>query len=158
MSTQKDLVGVVAQSVGAAVGAAHALCLGGVEVALADDPGGLVAGELERGGGGQELHQPGGFALFDDTTLSFLHRFGERFRADTQCDKKQRRHYGSTASRLSFGKRASPLAPGPRLFRTSHERTTAVSVDFRNRRREQAWTVAVAVLPPIVRSSSEGHR
>ena len=54
------LVGGEAQPVGAAVGAAHALCLGGVEVALADHPGGRVAGDLQRGGGGRELHQQGG--------------------------------------------------------------------------------------------------
>jgi hypothetical protein len=62
----RTLVGGVAQTVGAAVGAAHALCLGGVEVALADHPGGLVAGELQRGGGGRELHQQGGSRALEE--------------------------------------------------------------------------------------------
>jgi hypothetical protein len=82
----RTLVGVVAQPVGAAVGAAHALCLGGVEVTLADHPGGQVAGELQRGGGGRELHQQGGSGSLEahDAICSFLHRFRECFRADTR--------------------------------------------------------------------------
>jgi len=71
----RTLVGVVAQAVSATVRAAHALCLRGVEVALADHPGGLVAGELQRGGGGRELHRQGGSRSLRNTTISFLHRF-----------------------------------------------------------------------------------
>ena len=97
----RTLVGVVAQPVGATVRAAHALCLRGVEVALADHPGGLVAGELQRGGGGQELHQRGRIAIARGTTVSFLHRFGECFGADTQRDRKRHRDWRATARRAA---------------------------------------------------------
>ena len=42
--------------------------------------------------------------------------------------------------------------------RPSHARATAVSVDYCNRGREQAWTVAAAVLPPIVQDGRLGAR
>jgi hypothetical protein len=76
----RTLVGGVAQPVGAAVGAAHALCLGGVEVTLADHPGGLVAGELQRGGGGQELHQQGGSRSLEEHDRIVLAQVWRAFR------------------------------------------------------------------------------
>ena len=116
----RTLVGVVAQAVGAAVGAAHALCLGGVEVALADHPGGLVAGELQRGGGGQELHRQGGSRSLENMTIAFLHKFGERFRADTRDATGSSAHCGSTARRATAASVAG-VATGARLTPVSDE-------------------------------------
>jgi hypothetical protein len=120
----RTLVGVVAQTVGATVGAAHALCLRGVEVALADHPGGLVAGELQRGGGGRELHQQGGWRSLGDHDDIVLAQVCRAF----PCRHAMRQGSAATADRrrgegrCSFDKRASPLAPGSRLFRTRTRR------------------------------------
>jgi hypothetical protein len=115
----RTLVGVVAQPVGAAVGAAHALCLGGVEVALADHPGGLVAGALQRGGGGQELHRQGGSRSLeehDDIVLAqvwraFPCRHAIRQGAAPPADRRR-----GAPPLLRY--RVSPLAPGSRPFPT----------------------------------------
>jgi hypothetical protein len=121
----RTLVGVVAQTVGATVGAAHALCLRGVEVALADHPGGLVAGELQRGGSGRELHQQGGWRSLgdhDDIVLAQVCRAFPCRHAMRQGAAPPLPIDGEARRRCSFDKRASPLAPGSRLFRTRTRR------------------------------------
>jgi hypothetical protein len=119
----RTLVGVVAQTVAVTVGAAHALCLRGVEVALADHPGGLVAAELQRGGGGQSFISRADRDRSENTTISFLQRFAS---VSVQTRNKKGGSSAATAidgearRRCSFAKRASPLAPGSRPLRDEH--------------------------------------
>jgi hypothetical protein len=115
----RTLVGVVAQALGAAVGAAHALCLDGVEVALADHPGGLVAGELQRGGADKSFLGRADRDRSRNTTISFLHKFGERFCADTRCDRERRplridgeRAAAASVAGVATGARLTPVSDG----------------------------------------------
>jgi hypothetical protein len=105
----RTLIGVVAQTVGATVGAAHALCLRGVEVALADHPGGLVAGELQRGGGGQELHQRGGSRSLEERDVIVLARVWRAF----PCRNALRQGAAPRLEPRPFCKASSPTSLDP---------------------------------------------
>ena len=108
---------------------------------------GAIAGELQRDGGGQELHQQGGSRSLEEHDRIVLAQVGERFGADMRCNREQRRHCGSTARRAAAASVAG-VAPGAWLRHVSDE--TGQSA--------QPEALGLALLPPLTKTARSCSR